>query len=123
MLAVVKTPRIDLRARGQISPRVLDVLVKEYGAAVRITPERDDEKVDVFQTDWYKAIKRNLTPGNYMRVFRENKGMTQAALGKLLGGVPAQHISNMERGSRSISKKVALQLSKVFDVSVEKFIG
>jgi DNA-binding XRE family transcriptional regulator len=100
-----------------------DVLVKEYGTAVRITPDSDDEKVDVFQTEWYKAIKRNLTPGKYLRVFRENTGITQAQLGKLLGGVPAQHISNMERGSRSISKKVAMQLSKIFDVSVEKFIG
>jgi DNA-binding XRE family transcriptional regulator len=123
MLAVVKTPLINLRARGQISPRFLDALVREYGPAVRITPDRDDEKVDIFQTEWYKAIKRNFTPGKYMRVFRENKGITQAELGKLLGGVPAQHISNMERGSRSISKKVALQLSKIFDVSVEKFIG
>jgi DNA-binding XRE family transcriptional regulator len=123
MLAVVKMPHISLRAKGQISTRVLDVLVKEYGNAVRITPESSDEKVDVFQTEWYKAAKRNLTPGKYMRVFRENKGMTQAELGKALGGVPAQHISNMERGSRSISKKVALKLSKLFDVSVEKFIG
>src|SRR4030043_1648014 len=102
MLAVVKTPLINLRARGQISPRFLDALVREYGPAVRITPDRDDEKVDIFQTEWYKAIKHNLTPGKYMRVFRENKGITQADLGKLLGGVPAQHISNMERGSRSI---------------------
>ena len=122
MLVVIKTLRIDLRARGQISSRLLDVLVKEFGTAIRITPERDDGEVNVFQTEWFKAIKRDLTPGKYLRVFRENKGITQAALGKLLGGVPAQHISNMERGSRSISKKAALQLSKVFDVSVDKFI-
>jgi plasmid maintenance system antidote protein VapI len=49
--------------------------------------------------------------------------MTQAELGKALGGLPRQHISNMENGSRPISKRTALKLAKLFDVSVEKFIA
>jgi DNA-binding XRE family transcriptional regulator len=123
MLAVVKTPHTSIRARGQISHRLIDVLVKEYGNAVKLTSEAEDEKVNAFETQWYKEIKKNLTPGKYLKVFRENKGMTQVELGKALGGIPAQHISNMERGSRSISKKVALKLANIFDVSVEKFIS
>ena len=123
MLAVVKTPHVSISARGRISSRLLEVLVEEYGSAVQLTPESEDEKVDVFKTAWYRAAKRRLTPGNRMKIYRENRGMTQAELGRELGGIPAQHISNMERGSRSISKKVALQLAKIFDVSVEKFIA
>lgn len=123
MLAVVKTPRTSIRMRGHISNRLLDVLVEEYGTSVKITPEPGDEKVDIFQTEWYREAKKRLTPGKYMKIFRENHGMTQAELGKALGGVPAQHISNMERGSRPISKRIALKLADVFDVSVEKFIG
>ncbi len=123
MLAVVKTPRTSIRMKGYISHRLLDVLVEEYGKSVKITPEADDERVDVFQTEWYRQTKKSMTPGKYMRIFRENHGMTQAELGKSLGGIPAQHISNMERGSRPISKKVALKLAGLFDVSVEKFIG
>lgn len=123
MLAVVKTPLTSIRMKGHIPNRLLDVLVEEYGQSVQLTPEADDERVDVFQTAWYRETKKRLTPGKYMRVFRENRGMTQAALGKALGGIPAQHISNMERGSRPISKKVALKLARLFDVSVEKFIG
>jgi len=49
--------------------------------------------------------------------------MTQKELGELLGGVPRQHVSNMERGIRAISKKVALNLAKIFNTSVDKFIG
>ena len=49
--------------------------------------------------------------------------MTQTELGKALGGIPRQHISNMENGIRPISKKTALKLVKLFDVSVEKFIS
>ena len=49
--------------------------------------------------------------------------MTQTELGRLLGGLPRQHVSNMENGVRPISKKIAMKLAKAFDVSVEKFIG
>jgi DNA-binding XRE family transcriptional regulator len=123
MLAVVKTPLTKIRIQGRISNRLMDVLVQEYGEDVQITHDADDEKVDVFQTEWYRRIKKKLTPGTYMKVFRQNKGMTQAALGKALGGLPRQHISNMENGSRPISKKTALRLAELFDVSVEKFIS
>ena len=123
MLAVVKTPLTKIRIQGRISNRLLDVLVQEYGEDVQITRDSDDEKVEVFQTDWYKRIKKKLTPGTYMKVFRQNKGMTQAQLGQALGGLPRQHISNMENGSRPISKKIALRLAELFDVSVEKFIS
>ena len=123
MLAVVKTPHTKIRIKGRIPARLIGVLQDEYGTAVHLTSDADDELVDVFKTDWYKSIKKELTPGTYMKVFRQNKGMTQGALGKALGGIPRQHISNMENGSRPISKKVALKLAKLFDVSVARFIG
>ena len=123
MLAVVKTPRIKIEIKGKISKRLLDVLKEEYGSDVQIIPDDEDEKIDIFKTDWYKNVKEKLTPGKNMRIYRQNLSMTQKELGELLGGVPRQHISNMERGTRAISKKVALNLSKIFDTSVDKFIG
>jgi DNA-binding XRE family transcriptional regulator len=123
MLAVVKTPRIKIAIKGKISKRLLDVLKEEYGSDVQIIPDDEDEKIDIFETDWYKNVKEKLTPGKNMRIYRQNLSMTQKELGELLGGVPRQHISNMERGTRAISKKVALNLSKIFDTSVDKFIG
>ncbi|MBN2220393.1 MAG: helix-turn-helix transcriptional regulator [Kosmotogaceae bacterium] len=123
MLAVVKTPRIKIEIKGKISKRLLDVLKEEYGSDVQIIPDEEDEKLDIFDTDWYKNVKEKLTPGKNMRIYRQNRGMTQKELGEQLGGIPRQHISNMERGIRAISKKVALRLSKIFDTSVDKFIG
>ena len=123
MLAVVKTPLTKIRIKGRIPNKLIEVLVQEYGKNVQITADSEDEKLDVFQTDWYRKIKKKLTPGTYIKVFRQNKNMTQAELGKELGGLPRQHISNMENGSRPISKRTALKLAKLFDVSVEKFIA
>jgi transcriptional regulator with XRE-family HTH domain len=48
--------------------------------------------------------------------------MTQAELGKKLGDLPRQHISNMERGSRGISKEIAKKLSHIFNVPIDRFI-
>jgi DNA-binding XRE family transcriptional regulator len=123
MLAVVKTPLTSVRIKGRIPDRVMEALVAEFGRHVQLTRDPDDELVDVFQTDWYRNIKKKMTPGAYMKIYRENKNMTQTVLGKALGGLPRQHISNMENGVRPISKKTALRLSKLFNVSVEKFIG
>lgn len=123
MQAVVKTPHIKIEIKGKISKRLLNVLKEEYGSDVQLVPDEEDEKLDIFETDWYKDIKEKLTPGKNMRIYRLNRGMTQKDLGDLLGGIPRQHISNMEKGIRPISKKVALKLSSVFKISVEKFIG
>ena len=101
----------------------MEVLVSEYGKDVQLTRDPEDELVDVFQTDWYRNAKKTMTPGTYMKIYRENRKMTQTELGKILGGMPRQHVSNMENGVRPISKKIAMKLAKAFDVSVEKFIG
>ena len=47
--------------------------------------------------------------------------MTQLELAEKFG-ITKQAISNMEHGSRAISKKMAKELSRIFDVSVSKFI-
>ena len=78
--------------------------------------------MDIFETDWYQDIRSKITPGDNLKIYRENHGLTQAKLGDILGGVPRQHISNMERGIRSISLKTARKLAKIFQISPEKFI-
>lgn len=123
MLAVVKTPLIDIHIKGKIPSRLVTVLKKEYGKKVRLTKEDDDELLDIFQTDWYKRIKKTLTPGTNLKIYRQNLGLTQAELGEKLGNLPKQFVSNMENGIRPISKKTALKLSKIFKTSVDRFIA
>jgi len=57
-----------------------------------------------------------------MRIYRENAGMTQAELGKQLGDMPRQIVSNMERGKRSISLATAKTLSAIFKVPASRFL-
>ena len=123
MLAVVKTPLIRIHIKGQIPRQIMTVLKKEYGDKVKLTKEDDDEMVDVFQTDWYKHVKKGLTPGKNLKIYRQNMEMTQEQLGAKLGDIPKQFISNMENGIRPISKKTALKLARIFKVSVARFIG
>ena len=53
-----------------------------------------------------------------LKVMREWRGLTQNALGRK-SGVAMQYISQIERGSRNIGKKVAARLAKARDVSAE----
>ncbi len=122
MLAVVKTRHISVQIQGIIPPRLIDVLRDEYGERMHLVKEADDQLVDVFKTDWYKHTKARLTPGKRLRSYRQNLKLTQAALGKELGGIPKQFVSNMENDIRPISKKMALKLAGIFEVSVAKFI-
>ena len=122
MQAVVKTPRIEINIKGEIPEKLMSVLEEEYGEHIQLLDESDEETVSVFETDWYRDIKSRMTPGDNLRIYRENHDLTQAKLGEMLGGVPRQHVSNMERGVRSISLKTARKLAKLFRVSPEKFI-
>ena len=123
MQAVVKTPRIEISVRGAaIPPRLMDVLKEEYGPELSLVADDGDDLVDAFETQWYKGVKERMTPGTYLRIYRENKGLTQFQLGEVLGGIPRQHISNMEHGRRPISLKMARKLSWLLGAPIRKFI-
>jgi DNA-binding XRE family transcriptional regulator len=122
MQAVVKTPHIELKIKGEISPKLISVLEEEFGSELQLDRDKDDETVNIFETDWYTQIKSKMTPGDNLKIYRENQGWTQTQLGEMLDSMPRQHVSNMERGTRSISKKTARRLAQIFKVSPGKFI-
>ena len=122
MQAVVKTPQIEINIKGVIPDKLMSVLKEEYGEQIQLYGNDDEERVNVIETDWYRSVKSGMTPGVNLRIYRENHGLTQARLGEILGGVPRQHISNMEREVRSISLRTARKLAEIFRVSPEKFI-
>ncbi|OGG45685.1 MAG: hypothetical protein A3F84_14480 [Candidatus Handelsmanbacteria bacterium RIFCSPLOWO2_12_FULL_64_10] len=84
--------------------------------------DREEDAIDIFETDWYRKVKAKTTSGDNLRIYRENRGLTQAELGVLLGGIPRQHVSNIERGLRPISIKTVRKLAEIFEVSPAKFI-
>jgi DNA-binding XRE family transcriptional regulator len=121
MQVVVKTHRTNIQIQGDIPSRILDALRNEYGGKLKIY-EGEDEYVELTETDWYKETKSKTTPGEAMRIYRDNQQLTQTQLGEKLGNVPRQIISNMERGKRSISLATAKKLSAIFNVPASRFL-
>jgi DNA-binding XRE family transcriptional regulator len=122
MQVVAKTPHIDLRITGEIPAKILRALEEEYGEALQVVGENEDELVDVTTTDWYRETKKGITPGDVLRTYRENAGLTQTALGQKIGGVPRQHISNMENGKRPIGKENAKKLAAALGTDYRAFL-
>ena len=124
MLAVVKKPHTKttlFEIKGNIPAGIMEYLHREFGQNVEIVDE-NEELVNIFDTHWYKAIKKNISPGDILRIYRQNLGLTQTELGQKLGKFTRQKISDMENNKRSISKAVAKKLSKIFDVPIERFL-
>jgi DNA-binding XRE family transcriptional regulator len=121
MLAVVKTPHINVRIQGRLPSRLLRCLRAEYGSKLRIEDEKDDELVDFFETDFYKDIKKEMTPGTYLRIYRQNHNMTQDELGEKIGASKS-FVCDMEHDRRAISKEMAKKLASLFNISVARFI-
>ena len=122
MQVAVKTPRIELQMKGDIPERVILFLEEEYGVSLRPTADDGEEAANALETDWYKRTMAAMTPGKALRIYRENAGLTQAALGERMGGIPRQHISNMENGKRPIGKENAKRLAAALHVNYRVFL-
>jgi DNA-binding XRE family transcriptional regulator len=82
----------------------------------------EQEMLNVFDTPWFSSIDSRLHPGENLRIYRENTGLTQAELGKKLGNISRQNISSMEKGKRGISKEIAKKLAHVLNAPIARFI-
>ena len=122
MQAVVKTPHIKVNIEGDIPENLLKVLKEDFGNKLKLINNPDEEIINAFETDWYKDIKKKMKPGDYIRIDRQNKNLTQAELGKLIVNTSRQYISDIENGRRVVSLKLAKELAKIFDRSFERYL-
>jgi ribosome-binding protein aMBF1 (putative translation factor) len=121
MLAVAKTPHIDLRIVGETIPEnILTALENEYGDDLKIIEDDDDELVNIRDTDWYKSIRAEMTVGDVLRVRRDNAGLTQEALAAKTG-ISQGNIAAMESGRRVIGPRVAKKLAAALGVAAGEF--
>ena len=123
MQAVVKTPRIEINIKGDIPEKLLSLLEEEYGEQIQLLDDSEDETVDIFATEWYRDIKSRMSPGDNLRIYRQNRGWTQAKLGEMLGGIPRQHISNMETGEIDQLEDSAEAWTPIRGISREIHLG
>jgi ribosome-binding protein aMBF1 (putative translation factor) len=122
MLAVVKTPRTNIRMRGVIPAPVLRVLRHEFGKDLSVKADEDDnEMLNVFDTAEYKEFKKRVTPADYVRIYRENAQLSQSALAEKFE-VSRAYICDIEHGRRPISKQFAKTLADFFKISVSRFV-
>lgn len=119
-----KAPPIDLRVRvrgKKKAEKLIALLRDEYRAYVEIIEEDDDELVNVFETDWYKQTSAGMTPGDVLRIRRENAGLSQSELGVKIGS-NRQNISAMETGRRTIGKESAKKLAAALGLDYRVFL-
>ncbi len=119
MQGVVRKPHI--RIEGEISEDFMEYLKTQYGEIEVITNE-EDELIEVTESDWYQTVRGSISPGENLKLYRELHSLTQEELGRKLGNFTRQNISNIENGHRAVSKKMAIALAELFDVSVKKFL-
>jgi DNA-binding XRE family transcriptional regulator len=119
----VRTNRVYIQIRGDIPGAVLQALRDEYGRSVILRCEGLEPWTNILDAPLYARKPLTMYPGAYLRFFRRDNGLSQSELGSKLGGVSRQNISNMEYGRRPISRRMALRLAGVFEVSADKFIG
>jgi len=61
------------------------------------------------------------SPGNRLRGLRTREGVTQKELAKVLG-IRQHHVSEMEKGLRSISKDMAKRIGESYNISYKVFL-
>jgi DNA-binding transcriptional regulator YiaG len=101
------TKSVELRFRGPADKR--DRAVKALRSLGFI------EETD--SIPWREALPftESELPGACLVGAREKEGLTQMSLAELTG-IPQRHISEMERGKRSIGKERAKKLAEVLNV-------
>lgn len=123
MLEAVKvrpTEGNTLEISGAVPGDLMNFLKSKYGDSIQII-EDDEDLISVKESGWYQETKAQMTPGAYLRIYRENAKMTQAQLARELG-MTRHRVSDMERGVRGISKQTAKKLHELFGVPVDRFL-
>jgi len=120
MLVHVKTPRTEIEIKGEVSDQLMKALRNDFGNEINIS--NDDMLIDPTRSAWFKETKAQMTPGDRLKIDRENAGWSQAELGKKIGSFSRQYVSDLENGRKNISLKVAKQLAIIFDRSIERYV-
>ena len=118
MLAVVKTPRIELSLSGAEDSvaELLDFIRSRYPVTVlNDEPDSDADSVDAFKTRFWKET----TPGDLLLGYRLKHELSQEQLAEKTG-ICQTVISAYETGRRKLSRKAALKIAAALDESPEK---
>jgi DNA-binding XRE family transcriptional regulator len=122
VFATVRTQATTVHISGVIPSALLEVLRDEYGVDLILRLPAIGHMIDVMHAPLYYRVQRELSPGRYLKVYRQDRNLTQRELGKQLGGIARQNIGGMESGRRPISRKMIQRLADFFEVDADKFL-
>ena len=116
MLALVKTPHIEISLHGENVAELVAWIKKKYDVTV-LADEPQDEFVSIEKTEYWKEMEKNRV-GNLLAGARLKAGLTQTQLAQKLG-IRQNMVSDYERGRRTYSDAMAKRLSKTLKVKEE----
>ena len=117
MLAVVKTPHIELSINGEGSKEMLDWLARKFRLQVI---SGNDEKVNIEETDFYREMEVNRS-GNLLEAARLKAGLSQKQLADA-AGVRQTMVSEYENGRRKVTKSMAERFAKELKIKPERLM-
>jgi ribosome-binding protein aMBF1 (putative translation factor) len=113
MLALVKTPRIELSIHGERAEEIIAWIRKKYEVSILSTDDAE-ESVPVEETEFWKEMEKNRV-GNLLAGARLKAQLTQGQLAKKLD-IRQNMVSDYERGRRPLSPRMARRFSAVLQV-------
>jgi len=117
MLAVVKTPPIELSINGAGSKEALDWLARKFRVQVI---SGNDEKMNIEDTDFFREMEVNRS-GNLLEAARLKAGLSQKQLADA-AGVRQTMVSEYENGRRKITKRMAERFAKELKIKSERLL-
>ena len=107
MLAVVKTPRIEISMNGPGVPELVAWIGRKFD--ISIVSKVDEDSMRIEDTAFHKEMNVNRS-GNLLAGARLKKDLTQKKLSEMTG-MPQSVISDYEKGRRKITRQAAMRLS------------
>jgi len=142
MLAVVKTPHIELSINGEGAKEAVDWLARKFRVQVisglkaskgtnlpapRLRQAGDfvsvtgkEEKINIEDTDFYREMELNRS-GNLLEAARLKVGLSQKQLAEAVG-IRQTMVSEFENGRRRITKAMAGRFAKELKMTPERLM-
>ena len=115
MQVVEKAHRINVTINGVGCNLVKDLVMQRYPQAHVIDTEESDDELEKWEdTELYKKLKAEITPGDKLTAYRTRAGLSITELARLTG-MSYTNISAMEANRRAIGLKSAKKLAGILN--------
>lgn len=120
MLAVVKTPHIEIAISGEGAKEALAWLSRKFEVRV-ISPgegRRTRGSIPIEDTEFWQVMERNRV-GNLLVAARLKAGLAQRELADK-AGIRQNMVSDYESGRRKLTKRMAARLATVLKIQPQR---